>query len=84
MMEISKIEKMYMTGFDADGQEIVIEIVPMKYTVSQININVDTSENDIPRKTIFIETEFEEIRISAVEKTIDPDELLQILAEGEL
>lgn len=87
MMDITKIEKLYMTGYDASGQENVIEISPTESTIPQISINVDSSYPwlgpfiNSTKRTISINMEFKEMYFTTVKDAIDRDELLQLLFE---
>lgn len=87
MMDITKVKKLYMTGYDASGQEIVVEIAPTESTIPQISINVDSSFPwldpfiNSTKRTISINMEFKEMYLTTEKDAIDRDELLQLLFE---
>ena len=41
---LDKIDNIYITGYDVDGQNVVYKIVPIDGSVPQINFVIDSSE----------------------------------------
>lgn len=75
---LDKIDNIYITGYDVDGQNVVYKIVPIDGSVPQINFGIDSSEvypigrdmDDVRNLGRFIETPKRTVYISAGTKEL--------------
>ena len=75
---LDKIDNIYITGYDVDGQNVVCKIVPIDGSVPQISFVVDSSEvyptgrdmDDVRNWGRFIDTPKSTVYISAETKEL--------------
>lgn len=77
---LDKIDNIYITGYDVDGQNVVYKIIPIDGSVPQINFVIDSSEvypigigrdmDDVRNWDRFIDTPKRTVHISAETKEL--------------